>query len=74
MFIFEYLFDLISLINISDTSPMLTIKSIIEDTDTRAGKIYTFAVLMIGLGVVAVPVGILASSLSKAREMGKTDN
>lgn len=34
---------------------------------TAGGKVFTFAVLMIGLGVVAVPSGMLASALSKAR-------
>lgn len=35
---------------------------------TVGGKIFTFVVLVIGLGVVAVPSGLLASALSKARE------
>jgi len=35
---------------------------------TVGGKIFTFFVLVIGLGVVAVPTGLLASALSKARE------
>ena len=33
---------------------------------TAGGKIFTFIVLMIGLGVVAVPTGLLASALSDA--------
>lgn len=36
---------------------------------TVGGKIFTFFVLVIGLGVVAVPAGMVASALSKAREM-----
>ncbi|NCC61757.1 MAG: ion transporter [Verrucomicrobiae bacterium] len=35
---------------------------------TTGGKIFTFFVLVLGLGVVAVPSGLLASALSKARE------
>lgn len=34
---------------------------------TIGGKIFTFFVLMIGLGIVAVPAGLVASALSKAR-------
>jgi len=34
---------------------------------TAGGKIFTFFILMIGLGIVAVPAGLLASALSKAR-------
>ncbi len=34
---------------------------------TVGGRIFTFIILMIGLGVVAVPAGLLASALSKAR-------
>ncbi|MDF3128196.1 ion transporter [Kiritimatiellaeota bacterium B1221] len=36
---------------------------------TAGGRIFTFFVLIIGLGVVAVPSGIFASALSKAREV-----
>ena len=35
---------------------------------TVGGKIFTFFLLIIGLGIIAVPSGILASSLSKVRE------
>jgi voltage-gated potassium channel len=35
---------------------------------TVGGKVFTFMVLMIGLGIVAVPSGIVAASLSKVRE------
>lgn len=34
---------------------------------TAGGRVFTFFVLMIGLGVVAVPAGLVASALSKAR-------
>ena len=34
---------------------------------TAGGKIFTFIILMIGLGLVAIPAGLLASALSKAR-------
>ena len=36
---------------------------------TTGGRIFTFVVLLIGLGVVSVPAGLVASALSKAREM-----
>jgi len=32
---------------------------------TVGGKIFTFAMLLIGLGIVAVPTGLIASSLTK---------
>ena len=35
---------------------------------TAGGRIFTFFVLAIGLGIVAVPTGLFASALSKARE------
>jgi voltage-gated potassium channel len=34
---------------------------------TAGGKTFTFLVLMIGLGIVSVPAGLVASALSKAR-------
>lgn len=34
---------------------------------TAGGKIFTFFVLMVGLGVVAVPTGLIATSLSQIR-------
>jgi len=34
---------------------------------TVGGKIFTFIVLMVGLGVVAVPAGLISSALSKVR-------
>ncbi len=36
---------------------------------TVGGRVFTFVVLTIGLGVVAVPTGIMASALSQARRM-----
>lgn len=36
---------------------------------TAGGRIFTFAVLLIGLGIVSVPAGLVASALSKAREI-----
>ena len=36
---------------------------------TPGGRFFTFLVLLIGLGVVSVPAGLVASALSKAREM-----
>jgi len=35
---------------------------------TVGGKVFTFFVLIVGLGGVAVPTGLSASALSKARE------
>ena len=34
---------------------------------TTGGRLFTFLVLMVGLGVVAVPTGLVASALSEAR-------
>ncbi len=36
---------------------------------TLGGRIFTFFILLIGLGTIAVPSGIVASALGKAREM-----
>jgi len=36
---------------------------------TLGGRIFTFFVLMVGLGIVTVPAGLVASALSKAREI-----
>lgn len=36
---------------------------------TIGGKVFTFGVLLIGLGIVSVPAGLVASALSKARAM-----
>ena len=35
---------------------------------TAGGKFFTFAILMIGLGIVAVPTGLVASALSNVQE------
>ncbi len=40
---------------------------------TVGGKIFTFFVLIIGLGVIAVPTGMLASALSEARRVEMKD-
>lgn len=36
---------------------------------TVGGKLFTFGILVIGLGIVAVPAGVVSSALSAAREM-----
>ena len=36
---------------------------------TLGGRLFTFFVLVVGLGVVSVPAGLIASALSKAREI-----
>ena len=36
---------------------------------TVGGKIFTFFVLVIGVGIVTVPAGLVASSLTRAREL-----
>ncbi|SFR35877.1 voltage-gated potassium channel [Robiginitalea myxolifaciens] len=36
---------------------------------TAGGKIFTFFVLIIGVGIVTVPAGLVAASLSKARDI-----
>jgi voltage-gated potassium channel len=40
---------------------------------TLGGRVFTFFILIIGLGVVAVPAGLFASSLSKAREIEEAE-
>jgi len=40
---------------------------------TVGGCVFTFFVLMLGLGIVSVPAGWLASALSKARELEGDD-
>lgn len=40
---------------------------------TAGGRILTFFVLIVGLGIVAVPTGLFASALSQAREAEKKD-
>ena len=36
---------------------------------TVGGKVFTFFILLVGLGIVSMPAGIMASALSKARAM-----
>lgn len=36
---------------------------------TVGGKVFTFAVLIVGLGIVAAPAGLIASALSEARKI-----
>ena len=38
------------------------------------GRIFTFFILLIGVGVVTVPAGLVASALSKAREIEEEEN
>lgn len=38
---------------------------------TIGGRIFTFFVLLIGVGIVTIPAGLVASALSKARELEK---
>jgi len=35
---------------------------------TIGGRVFTFAILLVGLGLVAVPTGIVASALTSVRE------
>ena len=39
---------------------------------TLGGRLFTFAVLMAGLGVVAVPTGLIASAMARVREEDRT--
>lgn len=36
---------------------------------TVGGRIFTFVILLIGLGVISIPAGLVASALAKARQM-----
>jgi voltage-gated potassium channel len=36
---------------------------------TVGGRVFTFLILLIGLGVISVPAGLVASALAKAREL-----
>ena len=36
---------------------------------TVGGKIFTFLILLIGVGIVTIPAGLVATALSKAREI-----
>jgi voltage-gated potassium channel len=41
---------------------------------TIGGRIFTFVLLLVGLGVISVPSGIVSSALSKARELESEAN
>jgi voltage-gated potassium channel len=41
---------------------------------TVGGKIFTFVILFIGLAIVAVPTGLFATALSKARELSEENS
>ena len=36
---------------------------------TLGGRCFTFVVLLVGLGIISIPAGIVASALAKAREI-----
>lgn len=38
---------------------------------TIGGRIFTFIILMIGLGIIAIPSGMISSALTEARELEK---
>ena len=40
----------------------------------ECGKVFTFIVLLLGLGVVSVPAGLVASALAEARRMEHDDS
>lgn len=40
---------------------------------TVGGKIFTFFILIIGVGIVTIPAGLVASALSRAREIEKEE-
>jgi len=40
---------------------------------TTGGKIFTFFILLIGVGIVTIPAGLVASALSKARELEENE-
>lgn len=41
---------------------------------TVGGKIFTFFILMIGVGIITIPAGLVASALTKARQMEEEEN
>jgi voltage-gated potassium channel len=41
---------------------------------TTGGKLFTFFVLITGLGIIAIPTGLIASALSQAREEDKKND
>jgi voltage-gated potassium channel len=40
---------------------------------TIGGRIFTFIILMIGLGIIAIPSGMISSALTEARDMEKAE-
>jgi voltage-gated potassium channel len=40
---------------------------------TIGGRIFTFIILMIGLGIIAIPSGMISSALTEARAMEKEE-
>ena len=40
---------------------------------TMGGRIFTFIILMIGLGIIAIPSGMISSALTEARAMEKEE-
>ncbi|TDD96967.1 ion transporter [Flavobacterium cellulosilyticum] len=41
---------------------------------TNGGKVFTFFILLIGVGIVTIPAGLVASALSKAREIEEIED
>lgn len=41
---------------------------------TVGGRIFTFVILMIGLGIIAIPSGMISSALTEARDLEKMRN
>jgi voltage-gated potassium channel len=41
---------------------------------TVGGKVFTFFILLIGVGIVTIPAGLVATALSKAREVQDKEN
>jgi voltage-gated potassium channel len=41
---------------------------------TTGGKIFTFFILLIGVGIITIPAGLVASALSKAREIEEVND
>ena len=41
---------------------------------TMGGKLFTFVILMCGLGIVAIPAGLIASLMSKVRQAENRKN
>ncbi|MDW5290469.1 ion transporter [Formosa sp. PL04] len=41
---------------------------------TTGGKIFTFCILVIGVGIVTIPAGLVATALSKAREIEEKED